>query len=212
MRYQMVMFDFDGTLADSFPWFVSNFDMLAERYHLPHLQPSELEELRELEFDHVLDRYKIPLWKMILAGRHIKKLMAAQVDRIPLVSGMQAVIDELVNEGVTLAVVSSNAKKNILRVLGEQNAARFAYFECGVAMTGKKSKFLKIIRQAGLQVHQALAIGDEPRDLRSARQANIPCAGVSWGYTSTARLQRLTPDWLFTHPLEILQALRGSAA
>ena len=45
MKYKLVVLDFDGTLADSFPWVASIQGQVAEKYHLRRLEPAEYERL-----------------------------------------------------------------------------------------------------------------------------------------------------------------------
>jgi len=207
MKYQLVIFDFDGTLADSYPWFLSVYNTLAERFHLPSMQPAELEHLRHLDFSVVMKEKKISPLKAVQMGAYLKKLMSSQIDRIPLAAGMQTVIDAMVNHRIKLAVVSSNEEENVRRVLGPQNAARFIDFECGVSILGKTAKFLSILRKTGIQAGRALSIGDEVRDLKSSRQAGIDFGAATWGYNTVERLQEHKPEMIFTEPLQILEAL-----
>jgi phosphoglycolate phosphatase len=46
MRYRLAIFDFDGTLADSFPFFVSVFNELAMRHRFRSIDLAEVERLR----------------------------------------------------------------------------------------------------------------------------------------------------------------------
>lgn len=204
MNYKLVIFDFDGTLADSFPWFQSVFEELAAKYGLPPMDQGSLEKLRTLDIHQILKEYKIPPWKLLLIGNHLKKLMSEQIDRISMVSGMQSVVDELHARGVKLAIVTSNAGRNVRRVLGPQLMERFDYVESGVSMFGKKGKFQKIIKKAGVLPRETLCIGDEVRDLESSRASQIPFGAVSWGYTDVKTLQRFAPDEVFEHPAQIL--------
>ena len=212
MKYRLVIFDFDGTVADSYPWFLSIIEDLARRYRLPHLEQADLERLRSLDARQILKEYHIPLWKVVLIGNHLKKLMASQIDNIRLVSGMQTVIETLGREGVKLALVTSNAEANVRRVLGPRNLALFDFIESGVSMFGKKSKFQKILKKSGIPASQALSVGDEVRDLKSAQAAKIPFGAVTWGYTDQRTLQAHAPDALFSHPDQILEAFNISAA
>ncbi|PKO14310.1 MAG: HAD family hydrolase [Chloroflexi bacterium HGW-Chloroflexi-10] len=207
MKYKLVIFDFDGTLADSFPWFLTVFDELAERFNLPKMEKKHLEKLREMDINHLLREYNIPLWKMVKIGNHLKKMMSNQIEKINLINGMQQVIDSLVAQEVRLAVVSSNAEENVRQVLGAHNAVHFEQFECGVSMFGKKSKFLKVLKKTGINAQHTLCIGDELRDLVSAKQASIPFGAVSWGYSSKETLLAHAPDEWFTKPSQILQAI-----
>ena len=46
MKYKLVIFDFDGTLADSFEWFLGVVGELAARHKFKTFARSELDELR----------------------------------------------------------------------------------------------------------------------------------------------------------------------
>ena len=207
MKYKLVIFDFDGTLADSYPWFLSVLEELSRKYRLPHLDRADLDRLRSLEVRQILKEYHIPLWKVVIIGNHLKKMMAAQIEHIRLVSGMQAVLETLGKEGVRLALVTSNAEANVRRVLGPGNMAMFDFIESGVSMFGKKRKFQKILKQAGIPANQALSIGDEVRDLKSAQAASIPFGAVTWGYTDVSALQAHAPEAVFSRPDQILEAM-----
>lgn len=204
LPYQLVIFDFDGTLADTYPWFLSIFDELAIRYKLPRLEQSALEALRKVDIRYISRKYKIPVWKMTRMGAHLKKRMSSEIERIQLVGGMQGVIDGLKAMGVRMAVVSSNAEGNVRQVLGEQNEPYFEAFECGVKLFGKKAKFEKILRRTGVAPQRVLSLGDEVRDLRASRQAGISFGAVTWGYADPETLRSHAPDALFEHPDEIL--------
>ena len=46
MKYRLAIFDFDGTLADSFPFFIRVFDQLADRHGFRRIAPDEVPALR----------------------------------------------------------------------------------------------------------------------------------------------------------------------
>ncbi len=212
MKYQLVIFDFDGTLADSYPWFLSIYNDLARRFQLPPMDRAELDALRHMDFPLVLKKHRISPIKAIQMGAYLKQLMSSQIDRVQLVDGIQEVIDALAENQVKMAVVSSNDEGNVRRVLGAHNAEHFFAYECGVTILGKAAKFLNILRKSGVKPFQALSIGDELRDLKSSRQAGIAFGAVTWGYTDAERLKAQNPDWIFNHPQQILEALEVPAA
>ena len=207
MKYQLVIFDFDGTLADSFPWFLTVFEDLAKRYRLPHLDKHDLDNLRRLDIRYIMKKYHVPFWKMMVVGNHLKKLMSDQIDKINLVNGMQSVIETLANQNVKLAVVTSNAEENVRRVLGARNLAYIDLIESGASMYGKKNKFEKVLKKTGIPANLSLSIGDEVRDLKSSRAAKIAFGAVNWGYTDLSILQAHAPEEVFTDPGQIIQAV-----
>lgn len=207
MNYKLVIFDFDGTLADSYTWFLSVYQDLSRRFQLPVIEEAELKRLRTLDVHQIMKEYRIPFWKLLLMGRHLTKLMSSQIDQICLVDGMQPVIDSLGQNGVKMAIITSNAEKNVRRVLGPDNMAHFEFLESGVSMFGKKKKIHKILRQTGIAASDTLSIGDEVRDLKSAHEAQVDFGAVGWGTTDLETLQRHSPKQVFNHPAQILEAL-----
>ena len=47
MKYRLVIFDFDGTLADSFPWFVGTLNAVADKFKFKRIEEGAIERLRE---------------------------------------------------------------------------------------------------------------------------------------------------------------------
>jgi len=206
-RYSLVIFDFDGTLANSYQWFVSVYADLADRFQLPPLTKDELEQLRRLDIRLISRRFNIPFWKILQIGSYLQQQMAREIHKVGLVDGMPVVLDRLVTAGIRLAVVSSNAEDNVRQVLGADYAKRFEVFECGVSMFGKKTKFEKVLRKTSIPPSQALSIGDEIRDLKASHQAGIAFGAAGWGSTNLDTFTPLKPEESFLQPEEILDAV-----
>jgi hypothetical protein len=64
-------------------------------------------------------------------------------------------------------------------ILGAENAGRSAYFECGASNFRKKWSFRRVLRRSGTAHGDALAVGNELRDLEAARAAGIPVGAVT---------------------------------
>src|SRR5579875_3481595 len=105
-RYALVIFDFDGTLADSVTWLAEVFPEIAGRYHLKPATREELEALRGEDALSVLATLGVPRWKLPLIARHMRRLMARDIDRIALFPGASDLLHELRDAGVKLAIVS----------------------------------------------------------------------------------------------------------
>ena len=207
MKYKLIIFDFDGTLADSFPWAVSIIGYLAEKYHLPPAAPEEVERLRGYDPRQILKMAGVPLWKLPRIAREVRRLMTKQIDQIRLFAGVDRLLQALAEEGATLAVVSSNSRDNIRHVLGPANAARIRYYECGVSLFGKAPKLRQVLRRSGVQPGDAILIGDEVRDLQAAQAVGMAAGAVAWGYNHLAALQAHAPDEVFARVEEIAEKL-----
>jgi len=207
MNYKLVIFDFDGTLADSFPWFLDVINVFADRYKFRHVEESEIETLRGYEAGELLKYLGVPLWRLPKIAKDMRALMAEQVQQIPLFDGVALVLERLSQAGGTLAVVSSNASDIIRKVLGPENAAHIAYYECGVAAFGKSAKLRKVLGKSGALPDDAIYIGDEIRDLEAARQEHMAFGAVSWGYTRADAFETRAPTMIFETVDQIVDKL-----
>ena len=207
-RYRLALFDFDGTLVDSFAWFLGVFDAVADRFGFRHLEPGDRERLRGLDARAILRDRGIPLWKLPRISRHMRDLAAgADIHPFP---GVPALLAELVAGGSAVIVVTSNTESNVRRALGPA-AAHVTHFACGAALFGKAAKIRGVLRATTIDPRAALMIGDEARDIDAARQAGIDCAAVAWGYTDPAFLRSLEPTLFFERLADIAPALLGQA-
>src|SRR3954451_18745649 len=69
MPYSLVIFDLDGTLVDSFPWFRSTVNAVAARYRFRQVKEEDVEMLRHASTREILDHLKISWWKIPLVAR-----------------------------------------------------------------------------------------------------------------------------------------------
>lgn len=207
MKYKLVIFDFDGTLANSLPWILSVIDSVADQYKVKRLETSQLETLRGYDPKTLLKIHRIPTWKLPFIARHIQQRMAQEIHQVPMFDGIDRMFELLAENGIRMAMVSSNAKNNIRKVLGARNSGRIEFWECGVSMFGKSAKLRKVLQKCGVQPDEAICIGDEIRDIEAARKVSIPFGAVSWGYSRVDTLIAHKPTEVFHSVDDLIQAL-----
>jgi phosphoglycolate phosphatase len=207
MRYSLIIFDLDGTLSDSFPWFLGSLNSVADAFRLRRVAGDEIEPLRRADVPEILKHLGVPRWKLPMIARYMRQLKSTQLDTIRLFPGVDPMLRTLKAGGITLALVSSDNEENAKVVLGKENAALFSDYNCSAALFGKAGKFRRVMRRAGVEPKRVLAIGDEVRDLEAARAAGIDFAAVTWGYTAPERLLTLKPDVVFQRMEEIAELL-----
>ena len=206
MPYSLAIFDLDGTLVDSFPWFLRTINDVADRFGFRRVADDDVEALRHASTREILRRLEVPLWKLPAIARHARRLKAEAVAEISLFSGVEAMLRTLADNGVELALVSSDSEANARRKL-DGTAALFSHFDCAASVFGKPAKFRRVIRRAGVDPSRVVAIGDEVRDIEAARTVGIACGAVNWGYAAPAALQALAPDHMFAQMDEIAAAV-----
>lgn len=204
--FSLAIFDYDGTLADSFPWFCSVLNQTARQFGFREVAEDEAEELRGLESREIMARLGVPLWKLPAIAMHMRRLSAEAGDAVPLFPGVEAMLGRLTASGITVAIVSSNGEDAIRRTLG-QAAGHFSHFSCGASLWGKSAKFKTVIGRAGAPRERTISIGDEIRDIDAARRAGIAAGAVTFGYNSAASLRAHGPDLIFDDYGELLAKL-----
>ena len=207
MNYELLIFDFDGTLADTFPWLISIVNEIALKHNYEPVKQEQLEEFRKVGTHKLIKKYKIPLWKIPVLGKEFKNRMEEDIHRIALFDGIASTLNELANRGFNLALVSSNKEINVREVLGSRICALFSYFECDVPTFRKHTTFNKLLKVSKTSAERTLCIGDEIRDLEAARKSRINFGAVAWGYSDITALQALSPAVVFENVNEIIQKL-----
>jgi phosphoglycolate phosphatase len=201
MPYKLAIFDFDGTLADSFPWVITVIDQLADEYHLPRVAKDDIETLRRMGARQILKKYRVPFWKLFPISRRVRHLMAENVHHIRAFDGVENLLLALAEQDIALGVVTSNTRDNVRRVLGPANANLLKYSEYNVSLFGKPGRLKKILRQSGVRPHEVIYIGDELRDIEAARKVRMHFGAVAWGYTHLDALLAHGPAEVF-HSVE----------
>jgi phosphoglycolate phosphatase len=197
MRYDLVIFDFDGTLADSAEWTLGILNQVAERYGFRQVSEAETAMLRGWDNRAIIRYLGVPAWKLPLIANHMRKLAARDAGQIRLFPGVDALLARLSGAGVRLAIVSSNAEENVRRILGPANSALIARYACGASIFGKAAKFRQVLRASGIARSRTLCIGDEARDIEAAVAERLACGAVTWGYATPELLRAPEPTLLF---------------
>ncbi len=202
--FDLLIFDFDGTLADSAGWFRSILPDVARRFRFRCPDDAELDELRHKPPREVMRILKIPGWKLALIAMHARR-RAAKAEAFPLFAGVPDVLTHLAARGVKLAIVSSNAEVNVRRALGPDLSGKIDAWSCGAAMFGKARHFQDVLEKLDIAASRALAVGDEIRDIDAAREVGLRTAAVAWGFGMKDALEAAGPDFCF----ETVDAFRG---
>jgi phosphoglycolate phosphatase len=203
MGRRLLIFDFDGTLADTFDLFLDVFDKAAALYRFAPFDRNNLDYLRTLDARSILQYHRVPIWKLPVIAQTTRKLMGCHVEAIQLFGGIESTIAKLHDRGATLALLSSNSRSNVIRVLGHEMASHFDYLECGVSIFGKRAKLRNLLARSGFASADTILIGDEIRDAEAANRVGITFGAVSWGYTAIDTLLKRGAREYFYSPDEL---------
>ena len=206
MPYSLAIFDLDGTLVDSFPWFARTINDVADRFGFRRVAEDELETIRAKSTREILSALQLPLWKVPAVARHMRRLKAEAAADTPLFPGVPEMLQRLADHGIKLALVTSDSQDNARRKLGAA-AGLISYYDCAASLFGKPARFRRVIRRAGIDKAEIIAIGDEVRDVEAARAVGICCGSVAWGYAAPQALRAMQPDFMFERMDDIARGL-----
>jgi phosphoglycolate phosphatase len=200
MAYKLIIFDLDGTLSDSFPWFLSVVSAVADKHGFKHMD--DIESMRGKTSREIIKALNVPLWRLPWIASDMRKLKSQGLDKIPLFPGVPDMLSALFHAGLTIAVVSSDSEDNARRALGS-SVSFIRHFACAASLFGKASKFKQVMRTAAMPAEATLTVGDEVRDAEAAKAAGIDFAAVAWGYATVEALTKTGPVTVFASVNEI---------
>ncbi len=205
----LLIFDFDGTLANTLEAGVEIYNELAGKYELPTVTEAEVRELRKLNTRALLDHLNISRLKVVKLGANIRKLLHQRMDEVELIGGIQDAVLELHRAGFQLGVLSSNSADNIRMVLRRFDLLEcFSFIEAGVSVFGKSHRILKVIRKNGIDPSQVVYVGDETRDMEAARKSKVTGLAVCWGVNEREAMETEDPEFCIDEPTELIQVAK----
>ncbi len=202
-----LLFDFDGTIADSFGTVVEIFYELTGHPRID--DPKRVQELRRLPMLKVAKELRISPLKipnLLVKGR---AMMRQHIDDIPVCKGMDAEIKALHKAGYKMYVLSSNSAPNVRKFLKHYDLNDyFKRVYGGVGLLNKSGALKKVMRQNHLKPEDCIYVGDEARDVEGARRAGVQMIAVAWGYNDPALLANHHPDAIIKNAHEITEILK----
>lgn len=203
-----VVFDFDGTLADSLEAAIKLYNELAERKGYGLLTADNLAKMREQS---IFERcrqlgvapYKLP-WLVVQLTRNFRQAMQS----IEFNEGIPELLEELRARGLKLMILSSNDEGNIRAFLRRHSAEDWVdEIYCSSSIFGKARLLRALMKRAGLTPDQLVYVGDEHRDVAACKEVGVRVIAVRWGADADVRLREAGPDHIADRPAEIAECV-----
>lgn len=186
----LILFDFDGTLADTAP----DLGAAANRQRIrAGLEPLPLEVLRPYSSAGARGLLRCALNLMPTDEAYeahrvqfLKDYEAAMTVDTCLFDGVPELLAQIKNEGMAWGIVTNKATylaTPIVKALGL--AQECAVLVCGDTTAHSKPHPLPLLhaaQQAGYNVERCLYVGDDLRDIQAAQAAGMPSIAAAYGY------------------------------
>ena len=212
MRYQVVLFDMDGTVLDTLGDLTDAVNHTLRQYGMPERRRSEIAHFLGNGAGYLIER-AVPrgtdpeLTKQVLADYQDWYNEHCAVNTAPY-PGIVSLMETLKAGGAKMAVIS-NKQDSAVRQLAAQHFRGLLDFAVGESETVRRKPnpdaVLAALRALNAEPGQALYIGDTEVDLATAKNAGLPCASVGWGFRTEAELKNAGAAYVFPN----VEELRG---
>ncbi|WP_338653458.1 HAD-IA family hydrolase [Lysinibacillus sp. Y5S-8] len=202
-----IIFDFDGTLADSTAVFASAWNTLAQKYKFKGIELKEIDTLKKLSISERSKLFDFPMYKLPMILPQFYKLYRQSLNDVHLFDGMKEVLMEIDKRGYKIIIISSNSKENILEFLKMNGIHCVTDVLCSNRIFGKDKVMKKFLKDSNVNSADVLYIGDEQRDIVACKKAGVPIVWVEWGYDAIEVVQNENPEYKVATPQEILEII-----
>lgn len=201
----VIIFDFDGTIANSFPYVA---DFLAAEAGVT-LDDKQRAQLRGLSMQAMARRMGFAWWRLPRLFVRGRRRMRHSSKHLQPFEGMPELLEQLKAEGHDLYLLSSNNLRNIKSFLRVHKLDTYFIDMFGsVGLFSKAPALRRMLRKHNIAIENAVYVGDELRDAEAAQSINMKIISVSWGFARLQDLKDQKPTALAHTPAELAKLLQ----
>lgn len=199
-----IVFDFDGTLANTQSEYIKAYNQVAKEFELKEIDEETKDLIRSMHLKDIFKTLNIPKAKLTeIYDKVIEKVF--QNGGVKLYQGVKAALMRLKNvPDVQLGIISSTPHEYIKKFVQEHKINFFSFIIGGVPFFEKEQVFDQILKEVKVSPSHIIYLTDEVRDIEAAKASGIKCIAVTWGVNLESVLKKYKPDKLIRHPDEII--------
>ena len=205
LKNDVLIFDFDGTIADTFQSLITIANRLAKEFNFNEIKPTDIDYLKDKSVQETIAHLNIPLLKFPMIVAKAKRELHKEITSIKPIEGLKDILHQLKSCGYTMGILTSNASNNVMGFLENHDLNFFDFVKTTSKIWSKNRSLKTLMREHQLEDSQVIYIGDETRDIIAAQKVNIRNVAVTWGYNSQKALKAHNPDYLIHSPQELFQ-------
>jgi phosphoglycolate phosphatase len=200
-----LLFDFDGTIADSIQLGIKIANNLAPQFGYPPFTENDIQHFRSLTWHKIAREMQIPFYKIpkivTIAFKEYKRL----ISELEPCAGIVEMLNELALKEIPMALLSSNTVENVHLFLTNHKIDSFLWIEGTSGILNKAKDIKKRLKKHKISINEVIYIGDEIRDIEAAHNCGLKVIAVTWGFHTAEFLASYKPDYLVNEPKEIIE-------
>lgn len=204
-----LIFDFDGTIADSMAFVRELSDEVLPPLGINPLTDDQIEEMRKMTIIQGFRYLKVPVHKLPSIVIQVKQRMTGKIDRLEPIDGMIKALRDLKKLDVSMGILTSNSNTNVESFLKRHKIDDlFDFVQGGAGLFSKSGRLKNIARKKGLKLDECMYLGDEIRDVEAALAVHMPVIAVGWGINHEDVLKAHNPTHFVTKPSQIVDIVK----
>lgn len=207
MKKKAILFDFDGTIADSIPWIFKEINSHAKEYGFQPILPEQFEALRSSTLPELVKQFNISLFKLPFFIAMMRREVKKDIDRMGLCKGMKELILIVKERGYRMGIVSSSPRENIESFLKRHDLNIFEFIHSELNIFGKSAAIEGVMREHNMKNEETIYVGDEIRDIEACRAIGLDIISVTWGFNNEVGLFKHGAAHVVDSPDDILKLL-----
>jgi phosphoglycolate phosphatase len=215
-RFELIVFDWDGTLMDSAAAIVAAIQSAAVALGMAPPSAERARHVIGLGLHDAL-RYAMPELaeeRHVEAAEHYRRHYLSRDHELLLFDGVAELIRDLATDGYRLAVATGKSRLGLDRALAVSGlAAGFEATRCADECHSKPHPQMleELMQELGVVPAATLMIGDTTHDIEMAHNAGVPAVAVTYGAHSRAALEATSPLACAASVDELSDWLRANA-
>jgi len=196
----VLIFDFDGTIADTINFIRTVFDF-------PEMKNIDWEELKDKGAREAFRSLGVSLAEIPFILKKARNLLYKEVEKIKPIEGMEKALLEIKKRSSQIGILTSCSRKTVEKFLQINNLNFFDFIYSEGDIFNKAKRLNGLLKEKRLDPQCVFYIGDETRDVEAAKTAGVKTIAVTWGFNSEKILRKQSPDYLVRQPQELVALL-----
>ncbi len=208
MNTRLIIFDFDGTIADTQDTLIAIANRLAPEFGFSPFGAEEIAHYKHLTTREIIKESRVRWWQIPFFIKRVKQELKEEMKAVQPILGIELALEELRNNHFQLGIITSNSEENASQFLRQHGLLHyFNFVQSSFHLFGKHKVIQRLLNEKKISPETVTYVGDETRDIEAAHKSGVKIVAVSWGFNAEDALMKMQPDALIAHPSELPVAL-----
>ena len=206
----LIIFDFDGVLADTLNDLIQFGQEVCDELGIKHVaKKDDLSNLEIMSFASFGRACEVPEHLVDAFVQRCLKRFSEKKSPPAIFNGLSTIVRNFAISN-TLAIITTNSSQNVNAFLVEHGLDECIHAVYGIDIPGSKAQKISIAQNqfsADTKRESVFMVGDSLSDISAAKEASVTSIAVTWGHQSLEHLLRGNPDYVVRFPRDLIEII-----